>query len=141
MSDMLNDLLDANLDDLADLPEFGVYPAGVHKVVIQWESKKVAEHPSVELKMKAIETEELSNPEADQPLAAGAEGNVLFMLDNEFGQGKLKLIIKPLAAATGLSSLREIMEASNGMEVSVVTKVRQNKDKTQTYTDVTKIIC
>lgn len=140
MSEMLNDLLDANLDDLADLPEFGVFPAGVHKVVISWEQKVVNNHPSIELKMKAIETEELSNPE-DTPLTAGAEGSVLFMLDNEFGQGKLKQIIKPLAAVTGQSALRGIIEGSNGMEVSVVTKVRQNKDKTQSYTDVSKIIC
>lgn len=140
MSDMLNDLLDANLDDLADLPEFGVFPAGVHKVVISWEQKTVNNHPSIELKMKAIETEELSNPE-DTPLTAGAEGSVLFMLDNEFGQGKLKQIIKPLAGATGQGQLRGIIEASNGMEVSVVTKVRQNKDRTQSYTDVSKIIC
>lgn len=140
MSDILNSLLDANLDDLADLPEFGVYPAGVHKVIIKWESKEVAGHPCVELKMKAIETEELSNPEADQPLTAGAEGNVLYMLDNEFGQGNLKKVIKPLAAATGQSTLSGAMEASNDMEVSVVTKVRTNKDKTQSYTDVTKII-
>ena len=137
---MLNDLLDANLDDLADLPEFGVFPAGVHKVVISWEQKTVNNHPSIELKMKAIETEELSNPE-DTPLTAGAEGSVLFMLDNEFGQGKLKQIIKPLAGATGQGQLRGIIEASNGMEVSVVTKVRQNKDRTQSYTDVSKIIC
>lgn len=140
MSETLNDLLDANLDDLADLPEFGVFPAGVHKVVISWEQKTVNNHPSIELKMKAIETEELSNPE-DTPLTAGDEGSVLFMLDNEFGQGKLKQIIKPLAGATGQGQLRGIIEASNGMEVSVVTKVRQNKDKTQSYTDVSKIIC
>ena len=140
MSDMLNDLLDANLDDLADLPEFGVFPAGVHKVVIKFESKEVNKHPCLELQMTAIETEELSNPE-DTPLTQGAGGSVLFMLDNEFGQGKLKSIIKPLAAATGQSSLRAIVEAANGMEVSVVTKIRQNKDKTQSYTDVSKIIC
>jgi hypothetical protein len=140
MSDMLNSLLDASLDDLADLPEFGTYPAGSHKVTIKWEQKEVNKHPCVELQMTAIETEELSNP-ADTPLNPGTEGSVLFMLDNEFGQGKLKQIIKPLAAATGQTSLRGIMEHSNGMEVSVITKVRQNKDKTQSYTDVVKIIC
>lgn len=139
--DMLNSLLDANLDDLADLPEFGTYPPGAHKVSIKWESKEVNKHPCLELQMVAIETEELANPEADQPLVAGAQGSVLYMLDNEFGQGNLKRTIKPLAEATGLSSLREIIEATQGMEVTVVTKVRQNKDKTQSYTEVTKIIC
>lgn len=139
--DILSSLLDANLDDLADLPEFGTYPPGVHRVVIKWENKEVNGHPSVELGMTAVETEELSNPGADQPLKAGDQGSALYMMDNEFGQGSLKKTIKPLAAVTGLSSLRAIMEATNGMEVSVVTRIRQNKDKTKSYTDVTKIIC
>ena len=140
MSDMLNSLLDANLDDLADLPEFGTYPPGSHKVTIKFESKEVNNHACVELQMVAIETEELVNP-ADAPLKAGQQGSVLYMLDNEFGQGALKKLMVPLASATGQSSLRAIMDAANGMEVSVVTKVRQNKDKTQSYTDVSKILC
>lgn len=141
MSDMLNNLLDANLDDLADLPEFGTYPPGAHKVTIKFEEKEVNNHPCIELQMVAIETEELANPGADQPLAPGAQGSVLYMLDNEFGQGNLKKTIKPLAAMLGVSSLRAVIEGANGMEVTVVTKVRQNKDKTQSYTDVSKIIC
>ena len=135
----INDILDSQLDDLADLPEFSVYPAGSHKVTIKWESKKVNEHPSIELQMKAIETVELANP-TDTPLAAGAEGSVLFMLDNEFGQGALKALMKPLAVETGATSISAIMEATNGMEVTVITNVRQNKDKTQSYTNVKKIL-
>jgi len=140
MSLDLDSILDSSIDDLADLPEFQVFPNGVHKVIINWESKEVNKHPSMELKMKAIETVELANPAADSPLAAGTESSVLFMLDNEFGQGKFKSIIKQLAEATGSTKISEAVEASNGMEVQVVCKVRQNKDKTQSYTDVTKVI-
>lgn len=135
----LNSLLDSSIDDLADLPEFQVYPNGVHRVTIKWESKEVNKHPCLELGMTAIETVELANA-ADTPLAAGTESSVLFMLDNEFGQGKMKSIMATLAAACGTGSIRETMEASNGMEVQVVTKVRMNKDKSQSYTDVTKVI-
>lgn len=135
----INDILDSQLDDLADLPEFSVYPAGSHKVTIKWESKTVNEHPSIELQLKAVETVELANP-TDAPLAAGAEGSVLFMLDNEFGQGALKALMKPLAVETGATSISAIMEATNGMEVTVITNVRQNKDKTQSYTNVKKIL-
>lgn len=136
----LDSLLDSNIDDLADLPEFQVYPNGVHTVLINFESKTVNNHPCLELKMKAVETVELANPAADQPLTAGTESSVLFMLDNEFGQGKMKAIVKVLAAHLGTSSIKETIEAAAGMEVQVVCKVRQNKDKSQSYTDVTKII-
>lgn len=135
----LDSLLDSNIDDLADLPEFAVFPNGVHRVIINWESKEVNKHPCLELGMKLVETVELANPAADQPLAAGAESSVLFMLDNEFGQGKMKSLMKTLASACGTSSIKETMEASKGMEVTVVCKVRQNKDKSQSYTDVVKM--
>lgn len=135
----LDDLLDANLDDLADLPEFKTFPNGAHKVTIKWEQKKVNDHQALELKMTAVETLELSDPGKDTPLEAGTESSVLYMLDNEFGQGKLKEVAKVLGAATGHSKLKDIVENSNGMEVVVVTKVRQNKDKTQSYTDISKM--
>jgi len=136
----LDSLLEGSIDDLADLPEFAVFPNGVHRVRIKWESKEVNKHPALELKMTAIETVELANAGEDKPLVAGTESSVLYMLDNEFGQGKMKEIMKTLSASTGTKSIKETMEASNGMEVQVVTKVRQNKDKTQSYTDVTKVI-
>lgn len=135
----IDSLLDSQIDDLADLPEFAVFPNGVHKVSIKWESKEVNKHPCLELKMTAIETVELSNA-ADTPLAAGTESSVLYMLDNEFGQGKMKEVMKVLSGACGTKSIKETMEASNGMEIQVVTKVRQNKEKTQSYTDVVSVI-
>lgn len=140
MSLDLDSILDSSIDDLADLPEFAVFPNGVHRVIIDWESKTVNDHACIELKLKAIETVELANPAADTPLVAGTESSVLFMLDNEFGQGNFKTLAKQLGAALGLSKIGEVVEASKGMEVQVVCKVRQNKEKTQSYTGVTKII-
>lgn len=134
----IDSLLDASIDDLDDLPEFAVYPAGVHRVVVKFSTKAINENPAVEMAMSAVETVELVNSD-ETPLAAGAESSVLFMLNNEFGQGKLKQIMKPLAAQFGTTSIKETMEAANEAEVIVTTKVRQNKDKSQSYTDVTKI--
>lgn len=139
MSIDVNALLDSNLDDLADLPEFVVFPAGTHNVRISWEQKEVNNDPSIELKMVIIDTVELADP-TQTPPAVGSESSVLFKLNNEFAQGSLKAILKPLAAATGTSSISGVMEASNGMEVTVVTSVRSNKEKTQSYTNVKKIL-
>lgn len=138
MNDMLNSMLDSTLDDLADLPEFKIYPNGTHRVTISFEEKDVNGHPSVELKMAAIGTEELSNP-SDTPLSAGEVGSVLYMLDNEFGQGGLKKILQVLGKHFGLGNLREIMEASAGLECLVTTKQRQNKEKTQSYLSIYSI--
>ena len=135
----IDDLLNSSVDDLADMPEFAVFPAGAHRVSVSFSSKTVNKHPSVEMKMVARETVELANPNDDQPLAAGTEGTILFMLDNDLGQGKLKDILKVFAGVTGGATLSEIMANANGSEVVAVTKVRQNKEKTQSYTDVVKV--
>jgi hypothetical protein len=137
----INTLLDASLDDLADLPEYAILPAGAHKVRISVGSKQIKEHPAVEVKMVLIETIELANPAEDAALAPGAESSVAFMLDNEIGQGKLKEFLKPLAEATGISGpLSAIIEAANGMEVTVVTKVRKDKnDPDKKYGDIVRV--
>ena len=141
MSLDLDSILDSSIDDLADLPEFGTFPAGVHRVIINWESKEVNKHPCMELKMKMVETIELSNPATDTPSEPGVESSALFMLDNEYGQGNFKTIIKSLATATGSSKISEAVEASQGMEVQVVIAVKADKkDPTVMRMNVKKVI-
>lgn len=141
MSEMnIDSLLDSSIDDLCDLPEFVTFPAGVHTVTIDWEKKEVNKHPALEIKMRLMETVELAQPETDTPPSPGAETSVLYMLDNEFSQGKLKAIMKSLASQLGTGTISETIEASRGMEVNAVCKVRQNKEKTQSYTDIVKLL-
>lgn len=142
MSDNIDvsDLLDSSIDDLADLPEFATFPAGAHSAKISFSWKKVNEQRALEVKLTAIETQELANPQEDTPLTAGTETTVLYIWGNEFAQGKIKPILVALGKHHGLSNVVQIIEASQGMEVVVVTKVRQNKDKTQSYTDLVNVV-
>ncbi len=136
----MDSLLDGTLDDLADAPEFKPFPAGTHKVLLSIVQKQIGTHPAFEAGMKAIETIELSNPAADQPLVAGSESSVAFMMDNEMGQGNFKKILKSLADHFGAKSNRELIADAQNLEVVVVTKVRMNKDKTQSYTDIVELM-
>lgn len=122
-------LLDSTLDDLNDLPEYKVFPPGAHRCTIAWEEKEINKHPAIELRLTAIATEELADP-TETPLSEGDESSVAFMLDNEFGVGNFKAVLKPLAAHFGLEGAtnREIVEASQGAEVLVVTKLRADKN-------------
>jgi len=131
-------MLDGVLDDLADAPEFKPFPAGTHKVTITIAQKKIGTHPAFEISMKAIETIELSNPE-DTPLAAGATTSCAYMMDIEIGQGNFKKILASLASHYGAKSNRELIADAQNAEVLVVTKVRMNKDKTQSYTDIIEL--
>ena len=132
----LDALLDGTLDDLADVPGFQTFPAGAHKVTLHWE--QVKGKPAYSAKLTAIETIELNNAE-DTPLVPGTMSSVMYMLDNEYGQSAFRKIIAALAEHFGAGTNREIIEKSNGAEVIVVTKVRQNKEKTQSYTDIVTV--
>lgn len=139
MTNDIASILDSTLDDLADLPAFQPFPVGSHRATIHFSVKEVNKSPAVELEMKAIETVELADA-ADQPVKAGDTTNVLFQLDNEFGQGKLKDLLKVLGASFAGSTSREIMEAANGAECLITTKIRVNKNnKDQRYTDIVNL--
>lgn len=140
----LDSILDSTLDDLADMPEFKPFPAGAHRATIKLEVKAVNDIPSLDIKLEGIESVELSNPE-DQPIKQGDSTNQLLMLKtkdgkkNEFSEGKMKELLKPLAAHFGTTTNRETIEAANGAEVLVVTKLRKddrNKEDIKYYTDI-----
>lgn len=140
MTDMnIDALLDTNLDDIADLPSWEAFPAGAHRCTLAFEKKQIGDHPAVEAKLAAIETLELAKPADTSPLKAGDSTGVSFMLDNEFGLGKLKALLVPHAEFAGSTKLGEIMDRLDNCEVVVVTKQRANKDKTQYYTDIVKM--
>lgn len=140
----INSLLDGTLDDLADMPEFKPYPAGTHRVQAKLIDKtapkdQVNKHPGFELRMSMIETIELAQGDAEV-IQPKSEASVLYLLDNEMGQGQFKKILKSLAERFGAKSNRELIaEMSSWVECLVVTKQRMNKDKTQTYTDVVEL--
>jgi len=127
MSDNIANLLDANLDDLADMPEFLVPPAGAYEAdVVDIAEKKVGDNGGVEVKFRLVNTLELANA-TDTPVAPGTETSLFFNLQNEFGQGDFKNFLKPISAATGISNTRELMTAVKGMRIMLVTKVRSGK--------------
>lgn len=142
-------LLDATLDDLPDLPEFKPYPAGVHKVIMDFETKvKPAEknkpkEVTINCKLKAVATVELADATVDVPLNPGDETTVMFQLGNEFGQGALKNLLKDLASGLKLpdgSSLSAIMAAAKGCECIVTTQQRANKNnKDQVFTQIKSV--
>jgi hypothetical protein len=127
----MDSLLDGTVDALADMPEFKPFPPGVHRCQIKWEREDV----TIKLKLIAQETVELADPK-DTPLEAGTEVNTQFKLDNEFGQGAWKLVMASLAEIHGVKPLGELMKESDGGTYNVVTDIRKNKEKTQTYTEV-----
>jgi len=130
----MDSLLDADLDSFADLPEFVIPPAGTYNATIKsMETKEINKKPVVEIKITILETIELNDP-ADTPVDAGVEVSQAFFLDSPFGQGALKKCTLNVKEALGVNTMRELMEACPGFEVTVLTKTRKDKnDETKLY--------
>jgi hypothetical protein len=89
-NDNFDSILDANLDDLADLPEFANFPAGVHRCTVSMQQKTINNKPAIEVTLTGIETVELSKPEEDKPINAGQTSSAAYFMDNEFGKAHLR---------------------------------------------------
>lgn len=139
-------LLDGTLDDLADMPEFKPFPAGVHKVKINIEQKIIQTYPCFELKLTGIETKELPSGSKDEPLVAGHSTNVLYFMKHknpqvaELGQGKLKELMKVFAEKYGAKSNRELIAEAQNSEVLIATGVREDKSKGKSYTEILSVM-
>ena len=134
----MDSLLDGSLDDLDDLPTFKPFPNGAHLCTIGFERKIVNKHPCFEVKLTYIEAQELANKE-EAPPEKGDEATVLYMMDNEVGQGKFKELMKVFAAHHGAMKLGELVAASQNNQVLAVTEQRDDKEKTKKYMDITNI--
>lgn len=145
----IDDLLDGTLDDLADVPSFKCYPAGAHLVKIAFDVEKDKEGKKTGVmffRMEYREPLELANSE-DVPPAMGDKDAVRWDLTNEFGQGNFKVVISALKQQFfpgEAKSNAEVMEAADGLEVGIVTKVRKGKKGTDkednTYTDIVGLV-
>ena len=140
-------LLDGKLDDLADMPEFKPYPVGAHVIKISWqlkdkEGKKplvINKHPCIQLNVTGVKTAELPAGSEDQPIKEGDTTNILFMMDNDMGQGQFKNIVRELAAHFQTTSVRETLEKSEGAECLAVFSQRPNKEKTRMFNAIDAI--
>lgn len=139
MSDIMNALLDATLDDIQDLPEFKNYPVGAHKVLATFSTKVISGKDAIDLSFKYQECMGLAD-ENDVVPAVGDTCSTMFMLDNEYGQGNFKKCAKPFAEALGFATLRDIIEGVKDVECIILTGLRADKnDKEKFYMQVKEI--
>lgn len=142
-------LLDASLDDMMDMPEWKNFPPGAYvvKPSIKQETKKNTKTNAMETHItvgaKLISVKELADPNSVAP-EVGSEAQVRYTWENEYGQGGLKNLLKPVAAATGLKKVPELLEAINTADSLIfVMGIRKGKAEAgkdtpeyQTFTDL-----
>lgn len=142
-------LLDASLDDMNDMPEWKNFPPGAYTVKpsIKMETKKNAKtnesETHITVSAKLIAVKELADPNDTAP-EVGSETQVRYIWQNEYGQGGLKNLLKPIAVATKLTKVPDLLEAIDTADsVVLVMGIRKGKAGTdgsapeyQTFTDL-----
>lgn len=134
-----DELLDAGMDDLADLPPTGVPPTGQYVLDVTCSretSDKEGGNDYIKMKYEVVEVSELKNPEEAGDVAVGMTFSSMFSPFkktgevNDFGLGFLKEAIAPYAAHFGTAKVGDTIAAINKVRVSAsITKVRDRKEE------------
>lgn len=133
----MDSLLDATVEQLADMPEFKPFPTGTHLCELTMEQRtKDPKKFAVSWKLTAIETIELKDAEKDQPVKPGdtCSGLFSFFKDdgsvNELAQGQFKEMMRPLTAHFKTESNRQTLSAladAGSITVAVTMSQREGK--------------
>lgn len=143
----IEDLMDASIDDLKDLPGFEVPPKGHYKLKVSLEKKEVNGHPSIEARLTVLETLELAQ-QNDTRVEDGTKFSQLFMMDNEWGQGGFKGFAMPIAAGLGLhgATIGNVIKAVQDVTIAATIKHRYHKEDKEkpvadrrTFADLTNV--
>ena len=125
----LDAYLDVSLDTIPDLPTYIVPPAGAHKVRVR-APKIDAEKGSINTGFEYLEVIELADPEAPAPKEGSLLGeNYRPGKENPtVGLSRLKKHWEAVMVAQGWTTVRELLDGMEGLEVALSTKVRKYKD-------------
>lgn len=136
----LDSILDASIDDLADLPEFKAPHAGIYGLRVSLEMKAINEKPAFVAHFVINECKELANasevPEAEHS-KAGDKFDIAFILKdkdgnrNETAEGFFKKFMAPFHAHYNEKSIRTLVEGPLKDGVDITAKVSRKKRKTE----------
>ena len=135
--DNVDDLLNASMDDLDDLPPVGVPPSGHYNLTMSMKIEEVGEGSE---KRKVIfanyivdAINELKNEDERDEVLVGQQFREGFYLTkkngekNTFGIGTLKERLKPLAERFGTSNIGELVNQCNEIAITVSVKRTANR--------------
>lgn len=153
------DLLDATLDDLADLKKFEPMPVGSYQQRIKWSFPESNEFVEVRLDLETVTCLDVPGVSEEELPKEGALATFYFRLQrkdgqpmvfeksgevNDIDQGRFKevlLALAPVFNPDGTLSNRQMIEATQGVEVLTSLGQRKNKnDPDQKFQVLKKIV-
>lgn len=103
----LEDLFEADLDDIADLAGFETPPAGAYILLVSTETKEINDKPAVVANFTVVETVELKIDDESKkgyrpPVKDGTLFSTAFILGNAVAEGRLKQFLAPFGDHFGI---------------------------------------
>lgn len=123
----IEDLMDASIDDLADMPKFELPPKGHYQFSVSMAQKVVNEKKCVEATLVVDQTLELANTDEKQ-MENGSKFSALFMMENEWGQASFKEFITPISKALGYKTVGQAVRECQNVRIAAVLKHRVHKE-------------
>lgn len=135
----IEDLFNASIEDLADLPSYETPPAGAYILRVSMDVKKINEKDAVEAAFEVIETQELANP-SDTPVLAGTKFSQAFLIGNEYGLGNLKKFLAPFQEHYQSANIGALIGEIKDVTIAGTVKTRKDKnDPDKVYGSVVNI--
>jgi len=146
--EMLSTLLEMDIENLADKPEFPRLTTGTHLLTFRSTEFAANKHgyPMVTFVFTYDALLESEEADAAAPVEEGSEFKFIFNLFKEdgtpqaFAQGEMKLISVALAKAAGVSKIGELNEAAANMQVEITARAAvSKKDPTQINSNIVAV--
>lgn len=140
--DLLDALLDKNLEDVEDLPEYldrvanGFYKLKIVEVqrktveTTDKDTKAKVDAPIIQFVFEVVECMELEDAAKEAPkVGARFNESVWFNKDVDKAAAVIKLKFKEVAEAWGASNLKELVNQLQGAEIAALVKTTADREK------------
>lgn len=143
----LEDLFEADLNDIADLAAFETPPAGSYLLKVSMEAKEINDKPAVVANLEVVETVELKITDDGvkgyrPPVKDGTKFNIPFILGNAVAEGRLKQFCAPFAEHFGVTNIGKLVrdEIKETIIAATITNRADKNDPEIIYAGIKNIV-
>lgn len=137
----IDELLNASMDDLEDLPPIGVPPSGHYNLTVTFDIEKIGEDDKevVTASYTVDAINEMKDPDEAGEVAVGQNFKEFFHLTkrdgtlNKYGVGTLKQRLAVFAERAGTKNIGELVNGTKQMQVAATLKRTQNRKNEDQY--------
>lgn len=137
--DNVDDLLNASMEDIEDLPPVGAPPSGHYNLLLSMEKREVGEKDVICADFEITAINDLKEGEDPEEVKEGQKFTIFYHVTkkdgtmNKFGIGQLKELLKPFATHFGKNNIGELINDVKQMNIAAAVKRKVNRKNEDQY--------